>query len=70
MPRTSWAAAGSTAPRPLPQPSTPAILVLGDDLHQVWKAPTTTDKERKQLLRAWSDEVKIAICRDRTGGGG
>jgi hypothetical protein len=28
-----------------------AILALGDDLDAVWDAPTTTDKDRKQLLR-------------------
>ena len=45
-----------------------AILALGDDLHQVWNAPTTTDKDRKQLLRTLLDEIKITICRDHAGG--
>src|SRR6266571_3269010 len=45
-----------------------AILALGDDLHQVWNAPTTTDKDRKQLLRTLLDEVKITVCRDHDGG--
>ena len=44
------------------------ILALGDDLHQVWNAPTTTDKDRKQLLRTLLDEVKITVCRDHAGG--
>ena len=33
-----------------------AILALGDDLQAVWDAPTTTDKDRKQLLRTLLDE--------------
>src|SRR6266566_2573686 len=45
-----------------------AVLALGDDLHQVWNAPTTTDKDRKQLLRTLLDEVKITVCRDHAGG--
>ncbi len=45
-----------------------AVLALGEDLHQVWNAPTTTDKDRKQLLRTLLDEVKITVCRDHAGG--
>jgi DNA invertase Pin-like site-specific DNA recombinase/transposase-like protein len=45
-----------------------AILALGDDLQAVWDAPTTTDKDRKQLLRTLLDEVGITICRDHDGG--
>jgi DNA invertase Pin-like site-specific DNA recombinase len=41
-----------------------AILALGDDLGQVWDAPTTTDKDRKQLLRTLLDEVNITLHRD------
>jgi len=41
-----------------------AILALGDDLDQVWTAPTTTDKDRKQLLRTLLDEVNITVHRD------
>ena len=44
------------------------ILALGDDLHQVWDAPTTTDKDRKQLLRTLLDEVSITVHRDHAGG--
>ena len=29
----------------------PAILALGSDLERVWSAPTTTDRDRKELLR-------------------
>ena len=45
-----------------------AILALGDDLQAVWDAPTTTDKDRKQLLRTLLDEVGITICRDHDSG--
>lgn len=41
-----------------------AILALGDDLDQVWQAGTTTDKDRKQLLRTLLDEVQITVRRD------
>jgi transposase-like protein len=44
-----------------------AILALGDDLGAVWDAPTTTDKDRKQLLRALLDEVNITLHRDDPG---
>ena len=45
-----------------------AILALGDDLAAVWDAPTTTDKDRKQLLRTLLDEVNITLRRDTTAG--
>ncbi|HEX6520316.1 MAG TPA: recombinase family protein [Streptosporangiaceae bacterium] len=44
-----------------------AILALGDDLQAVWDAPTTTGKDRKQLLRTLLDEVNITVRRDGPG---
>ena len=41
-----------------------AILALGEDLDQVWHAATTTDKDRKQLLRTLLEEVQITVRRD------
>jgi hypothetical protein len=41
-----------------------AILALGNDLDQVWAAPTTTDRDRKQLLHTLLDEVNITLHRD------
>ncbi|HEX6524654.1 MAG TPA: recombinase family protein, partial [Streptosporangiaceae bacterium] len=41
-----------------------AILALGGDLGQVWDAPTTTDKDRKQLLRTLLEEVNITARRE------
>ena len=37
-------------PKTLTSAERAAILAFGDDLHQVWDAPATTDKDRKQLL--------------------
>ena len=44
------------------------VLALADDLPAVWDAPTTTDKDRKLLLRTLLDEVVITITRDETTG--
>jgi hypothetical protein len=44
------------------------ITALGDDLQQVWAAPTTTDKDRKQLLRSLLDEVNVTVHRDHAEG--
>jgi DNA invertase Pin-like site-specific DNA recombinase len=45
-----------------------AVLALGDDLRAVWDAPSTTGKDRKQLLRTLLDEVNIAVHRDQDSG--
>jgi DNA invertase Pin-like site-specific DNA recombinase len=42
------------------------ILALGEDLNQVWHAATTTDKDRKQLLRTLLEEVHITVRRNDT----
>src|SRR6201998_3702209 len=42
------------------------ILTLGADLDAVWDADTTTDRDRKQLLRTLLDEVNITVHRDHT----
>ncbi len=54
-------------PKTLTDGEQAAILALGDDLGAVWDAPTTTDKDRKQLLRALLDEVNITLHRDDPG---
>ena len=41
-----------------------ALLALGHDLKRVWWAPTTTPRDRKELLRALLEEVIIAVFRD------
>jgi Recombinase len=55
-------------PKTLTADERAAILGLGDHLDQVWTAPTTTDKDRKQLLRTLLDEVNITVHRDPTHG--
>jgi hypothetical protein len=37
------------------------IRALGSDLKRVWDAPTTTDRDRKELLRHLLEEVKIQV---------
>jgi DNA invertase Pin-like site-specific DNA recombinase len=51
-------------PKTLTPQEKQAILTLGDDLGQVWSAPTTTDKDRKQLLRTLTEEVNITVHRN------
>ena len=41
------------------------LLALGTDLGRVWAAPTTTDRDRKQLLRTLIDEVILDVQRDQ-----
>jgi hypothetical protein len=36
---------------------------LGEDLGRAWGAPTTTDRDRKKLLRSLLEEVNIAVNR-------
>jgi DNA invertase Pin-like site-specific DNA recombinase len=40
------------------------IRALGSDLKRVWTAPTTTDRDKKELLRTLLEEVIIAVQRD------
>jgi DNA invertase Pin-like site-specific DNA recombinase len=54
-------------PKTLTAAERAAILDLGGDLGQVWDAPTTTDKDRKQLLRTLLEEVNITLHRDDPG---
>jgi hypothetical protein len=39
------------------------LHALGADLRQVWAAPTTTDRDRKELLRTLLEEVIVAVAR-------
>jgi len=41
-----------------------SLLALGKDLTAVWSAPTTTDRDRKELLRTLLDEVVITVQRE------
>src|SRR5512132_2678651 len=51
--------------RSRPQPLTPAqqraIAALASDIEGLWTASTTTDADRKQLIRAVADQVTITV---------
>lgn len=51
-------------PRILSLQEKAAVLELGDNIAAVWQAPTTTDRDRKELLRTLLDEVIIRIDRE------
>jgi len=51
-------------PRSLTPEHRAAVLSLGTDLRRVWDAPTTTDRDRKELLRTLLEEVLIAVDPD------
>jgi Recombinase/Recombinase zinc beta ribbon domain len=40
------------------------LRTLGDDVRRVWTAPTTTARDKKELLRALLEDVAIAVDRD------
>lgn len=44
------------------------IRSLGVDLNRVWEAPTTTDRDRKELLRTLLEEVNISLDRAESKG--
>jgi len=54
--------------RQRPRTLTPAereqLLSLGTDLGRVWAAPTTNDRDRKQLLRCLIEEVILDVKRE------
>ena len=41
-----------------------SIRTLGEDLKRVWQAPTTTHRDRKELLQMLLEEVNIALKRE------
>ena len=49
------------APRALTPEQCARVRVLGSDLQLVWSAPTTTDRDRKQLLRTLLEEVILTV---------
>jgi len=50
-------------PRALNPEEKEKIRSLGSDLHKVWTAPTTTDRDRKELLRTLVEEVIVTVVR-------
>ncbi|MFI6690139.1 recombinase family protein [Streptomyces sp. NPDC050485] len=51
-------------PVALTAPERAAVLAVADDLHTVWTARTTTDKDRKHLLRTLLEDVTLTVHRD------
>jgi hypothetical protein len=52
-------------PRTLSPEDHQRLRALGADLNRVWDAPTTTDRDRKELLRTLLEEVIITVQRDQ-----
>ena len=51
-------------PRTLTEPERERLLALGADLGRVWSAPTTADRDRKQLIRCLIEEVTVDVVRE------
>jgi hypothetical protein len=51
-------------PKALTPTERAAIAALGSDVRLVWQAPTTTDRDRKELLRTLLEEVIVTVDRD------
>ena len=52
-------------PAPLTEPERRALRRLAGELGRVWNAPSTTDRDRKELLRALLDDVVLDVDRER-----
>jgi recombinase-like zinc beta ribbon protein len=50
-------------PNPIGPEQLKRIQMLGSDIRQVWTAPTTTDRDRKELLRTLLEEVIFDLKR-------
>ncbi|MGI8792613.1 MAG: recombinase family protein [Acidimicrobiales bacterium] len=51
-------------PRTLNDDERGALGALGADIALVWSAPTTTDRDRKELLRTLLEEVRVDVHRE------
>ena len=56
----------NSRPRPLSTEQRSSILALGKDLNAVWSATTTTDRDRKELLRMLLEEVILKVERKKS----
>ncbi len=52
-------------PGPLTEKQRSTVLSLGGDLERVWSAPTTTDRDRKEILRAFLEEAILTVDREK-----
>jgi DNA invertase Pin-like site-specific DNA recombinase/uncharacterized protein YndB with AHSA1/START domain len=55
-------------PRALSEDERSRLLALGADLATVWRAATTTPRDRKELLRTLIEEVIVKVERDKATG--
>jgi hypothetical protein len=61
--RLREATTGSPAPAPAAHPAQQrAIVALAGDIEGLWAAPTTTDADRKQIIRTLVDQVTITVA--------
>jgi DNA invertase Pin-like site-specific DNA recombinase len=51
-------------PRSLTREEHDKILALGKDLKRIWFSPTTSDRDRKELLRTLLEDVTLRVERD------
>jgi sugar-specific transcriptional regulator TrmB len=54
-------------PRVLSEAERTSLLAVGADLNAVWNAPTTSPRDRKELLRTLLEEVIVKVERDKYG---
>jgi hypothetical protein len=52
-------------PRALTSDERSSILSLGRDINRVWSSPTTSDRDRKELLRTLLDDVTVKVDRQK-----
>jgi len=53
-------------PRRLSGEERDSILSLGQDLKGVWSAPSTNDRDRKELMRTLLEEVTLSVEREKS----
>jgi predicted DNA-binding transcriptional regulator AlpA len=53
-------------PGPITDEQRKRIRLLGGDLNRVWQAPTTTDRDRKELLHTLLEEVNVKVERAKS----
>jgi excisionase family DNA binding protein len=52
----------SRRPEPLTPAERQALAQIAADLPRLWAAPTTTDRDRKELLRTLIGEIVVTVC--------
>ena len=62
-PKRNCAAGSSNGPARLRPEQLQRLQLLGSDIRQVWTRPTTTDRDRKELLRTLLEEVILNLKR-------